>query len=103
MREYSRSESVRIISRRTLREYWVTHADSEEALKTWFAVAKKAKWRNLVEVQQNYARAESVGHLSVFNIKGNTYRLIVKIEYRLQIIFIKCVLTHAEYDRGNWK
>ena len=94
---------MRVISRRTLREYWATRADSEEPLKTWFVVAAKAKWRNVVELQATYASAEAVGGYTVFNIKGNTYRLITKIEYRLQIIFIKCVLTHAEYDKDKWK
>jgi mRNA interferase HigB len=81
----------------------MTHADSEQPLKTWFAVAVKATWRNVVEVQVTYASAEAVGGYTVFNIKGNTYRLIAKIEYRLQIIFIRCILTHAEYDKDKWK
>jgi mRNA interferase HigB len=72
-------------------------------LSTWFAVAKRAKWRSLVDVQATYARAEAVGNHTVFNIKGNKYRLIATIEYRLQIVFITCVLTHAEYDKGKWK
>ena len=94
---------MRVISRRRLREYWASHADSEEPLKTWFAVAVKAAWRNLVEVQATYASAEAVEGYTVFNIKGNAYRLIAKIEYKLQIIFIKGVLTHAEYDKDKWK
>ncbi|MHB8179122.1 MAG: type II toxin-antitoxin system HigB family toxin [Vulcanimicrobiaceae bacterium] len=94
---------MRIISRRRLREYWGVHAGAEGPLRTWFAVAGKARWRNIVEVQQTYASAEAVGDYTVFNIKGNAYRLIVKIEYRLHIIFIRCVLTHAEYDKDNWK
>ena len=94
---------MRIISRRRLREYWTGHADAEGPLKTWFSIAAKATWRNIVEVQRTYASAEAVGDYTVFNIKGNAYRLIAKIEYRLQIIFIKCVLTHAEYDKDKWK
>jgi len=94
---------LRIISRRRLREYWTNHADAEGPLKTWFSIASKATWRNIIEVQKTYASAKAVGNYTVFNIKGNTYRLIAKIEYRLQIIFIKCVLTHAEYDKDNWK
>ena len=104
MRVYSQNESwLRIISRRRLREYWAIHADAEGPLKTWFAVAKRAKWRNLIDVQLSYASAEAVGDRTVFNIKGNAYRLIVKIEYHLQIIFIKCALSHAQYDKGKWK
>jgi mRNA interferase HigB len=94
---------LRVISRLRLREFWTVHADAEDALRTWYAVARKAKWRKLVEVQESYAAAEAVGDFTVFNIKGNRYRLIAKVEYRLQIIFVKCILTHAEYDKGKWK
>ncbi len=94
---------MRVVSRRRLREFWARHADAENALKAWYAVAKGAFWGNLVEVQQTYSGAEAVGRYTVFNVKGNTYRLIVRIEYSLRIIFIKAVLTHAEYDRDRWK
>lgn len=94
---------MRIISRRTLREYWESHADAEMPLKTWFSAAKTARWANIVEVQQTYAFAEAVEGWTVFNIKGNAYRLIVKVENALQIIYIKAVLTHAEYDKDTWK
>ncbi len=56
-----------------------------------------------MEVQRIFAGAEAVGDHTVFNVEGNAYRLIVKIEYRLQIIFIACAFTHAEYERGGWK
>lgn len=94
---------MRIISRRRLREYWTAHADAEDPLKTWFATAKRAHWRSLVELQGTYSTAEAVTGYTVFNIKGNTYRLIAKIEYHLQIIFIKSILTHAEYNKDKWK
>ena len=94
---------MRIVSKRRLREFWAAHADAESALRTWFAVARQAKWQKLVDVQTTYANAEAVEDLTVLNVKGNRYRLIAKIEYRLQIIYIKCVLTHAEYDRDMWK
>jgi mRNA interferase HigB len=94
--------TLRVISRRTLREYWEAHADVEDPLKTWLSIAKKATWRNLLDVKLTYASADSVGDFTVFNIKDNKYRLIVRIEYRLQIVFIKAVLNHPEYDKDNW-
>jgi mRNA interferase HigB len=94
---------LRIIARRTLRGYWLGHADSEDALKTWYAVARKAKWQNILDVRKIYSTAETVGKYTVFNVKGNNYRLIVLIEYRLQVIFISAVLTHAEYSKDRWK
>jgi mRNA interferase HigB len=73
------------------------------AISEWYKVAKTANWKNLIEVSKVYPSADCVGPYTVFNIKGNTYRLIVKIEYRWQIIFVKHLLKHAEYDKGEWK
>jgi mRNA interferase HigB len=94
---------LRVISRRRLREFWTRHSDAEDALKTWYAIAKRARWKNLIEIQRTYSSAEAVEGYTVFNVKGHTYRLITRIEYRLQIIFIREVLTHAEYDKDKWK
>jgi len=66
-------------------------------------VAKHACWRSLVDVRQVYPHADFVDPFTVFNIKGNAYRLVTKIEYRWQMIFVKHLLTHAEYDKGDWK
>ncbi|MDB9494307.1 type II toxin-antitoxin system HigB family toxin [Spirulina major CS-329] len=70
---------------------------------SWCQVVKNINWQNLEEVKQNYASAEAVGDFTVFNIKGNQYRLIVGINYTKQIIYYKYLLTHAEYDKGRWK
>jgi mRNA interferase HigB len=76
-------------------------------LDAWYRVAKTAKWSSLEDVQQPYPSADGVRAgkqtYTVFNIRGNRFRLIVKIEYRFQTIYIKDVLTHAEYDRNGWK
>ena len=69
----------------------------------WYKVATHATWRNLDDVRKAYPHADYVAPYTAFNIKGNNYRLIVKIEYRWQIIFVKYLLKHAEYDRGTWK
>jgi mRNA interferase HigB len=105
LREYSQNASfaLRVISRRRLREFWARHADAESALKAWYTVARRARWGSLVEIRRTYSSAEGVGRYTVFNIKGNGYRLIARIEYHLNIIFIKEVLTHAEYDKDKWK
>ncbi len=66
-------------------------------------MAKNATRENLVEVRRVYGHADFVDPYTVFNIKGNTYRLIVKIEYRYQKIFVKHLLTHEDYDQGEWK
>jgi mRNA interferase HigB len=80
-----------------------THPDVSDTLYDWYRVTTKAEWKNLVDVQTVYPKAEAVGNFTVFNIKGNHYRLIVDIVYSSQRIYIKYVLTHAEYDKEKWK
>jgi mRNA interferase HigB len=94
---------MHVITRKKLREFCQIHADSCEPLDDWFQTASKADWTNLIQVQTVYPKAEAVGNFTVFNIKGNKYRLITSINYKKQVIYIKYVLTHAEYDKDNWK
>ena len=90
----------RIIAKSTLREFWEKHADSEQYLKTWYDTAKSAKWFSPNDVKQTYINASILksGRV-VFNIKGNSYRLIVKFNYEKQWAFIRFIGTHAEYDK----
>jgi mRNA interferase HigB len=94
---------MHIISYRSLREYSAKHADVRDALDNWYKVVSRAAWGNLIEVQEIFPKAEAVGNFTVFNIKGNNYRLVVSIDYQRQLIYIKYVLTHAEYDKEEWK
>lgn len=94
---------MHVISHKALREFCQKHADSCDALYAWYRLASKARWNNLVEVQATCPTAESVGNFTVFNIKGNTYRLVVDIAYDNRRIYIKYILTHAEYDKDQWK
>lgn len=94
---------MHIISRTKLRQFSGKHAEAVNAINTWYKIASKAEWKNLAEVQAVYSQAEAVGNFTVFNIKGNRYRLIVDIVYKDQIIYIKYILTHAEYDKDEWK
>jgi len=94
---------MHIISRKKLRRFSGKHADAANAINTWYKIASKAEWKNLAEVQAVYSQAEAVGNFTVFNIKGNRYRLIVDIVYKDQVIYIKYILTHAEYDKDEWK
>ncbi len=94
---------MHVISYKCLREFSKQHADCEETLDNWFKIACKVDWSMLIEVQSVFPQAEAVGNFTVFNLKGNKYRLIVSIDYEKQLIFIKYVLTHAEYDKEKWK
>lgn len=94
---------MHVFSRAILREFCEKHADSCQALYAWYGIASKSTWQNLAEVQCVYPSAEAVGNFTVFNVKGNKYRLIVDLVYIEQRIFVKYVLTHAEYDKDRWK
>jgi mRNA interferase HigB len=90
---------MRIISRKRLLKFSEVHSEAADPLDYWYRVAKSATWSNLVEVRQTYPTADAVGNFTVFNIKGNDYRLITSIVYETQRIYIKYVLTHSEYDK----
>ncbi len=91
---------MRIIKRGTLRRFWENHTDARGALETWYHVAKKGKWSSFNEIRQTFGSADVVpGNRVVFNIKGNSYRLVVKIHYNTQTIYIRFIGTHAEYDK----
>ena len=94
---------MHIISRKRLVLFVKVHADSEISLDTWYRTAKAAEWPNLVELREAYPSADLVGIYTVFNIKGNHYRLIAEINYRSGTIFVRDILTHAEYDKEQWK
>lgn len=90
----------RIFSKSTLREYWEKHPDTEQYLKTWYDTAMNADWKTLNDVKQAYANASILKDSRiVFNIKGNSYRLVAKINFEKKWIFIRFVGTHEEYDK----
>ena len=69
----------------------------------WYRIAKRAAWQNITQVRQVFPHADAVGEFTIFNIGGDKYRLIVSIKYRWQVIYIRHVLTHQEYDQEKWK
>ena len=97
---------MRIIAFRTLREFCekAEYADSENSLRSWFHEAKNADWNNANELKEQYKNARIVGEGKVvFNIKGNTYRLVVWIDYEYKVIFIRFIGTHKQYDKIDVK
>lgn len=91
---------MRIISRKTLREFWKQYPDTEQSLQAWYHDAKRVNWKTPADIKDVYRNASFVGHNRVvFNIKGNQYRLVVAIQYQHKIIYIRFVGTHAEYDK----
>jgi mRNA interferase HigB len=90
---------MRVIAVSTLRAFWVRHPDAEQPLKAWYEEATNAKWTQPADIKVRYRSASVLkSRRVVFNIKGNDYRLIVAIAYQLQIVYVKFVGTHAEYD-----
>ena len=96
-------ELVNVISKRGLFEKAAKYAAAVSALQAWFDAAVRAEWRSLEDIRKSYAATDMVGHLAIFNIRGNTYRLIVRMVFHKKRIYIKEFLTHAEYDKGAWK
>ncbi len=94
---------MHVISRSRLKQFWQLHADAETPLGVWFKLTSLAEWQNFVELRDVFPSADQVGRLTVFNIGGNKYRLITFVDYTYQKVFIRHVLTHAEYDKGDWK
>ncbi len=94
---------MHVLSRKRLKEASALHPDLEGPLDAWFRIAKKAEWRSLADVRTTFSSADAVERWTVFNIKGNQYRLITEINYAGDRIYVRHVLTHAEYNRGGWK
>jgi mRNA interferase HigB len=94
---------MHLISIRNLRADIAKYPSIGKIVDRWYATIKNAAWQNLEEVREDYPEAEAVGNLTVFNIKGNTYRLIVGMDYQSQTVYYKYFLTHAEYDKDDWK
>jgi mRNA interferase HigB len=92
-----------MINGELLRDFAKTHASSAKAMRSWYSIAKESDWAKLLDVRERYATAESVGDYTIFNIEGNEYRLVTTINYRLGIIYIHWIGTHAEYDKHRWK
>lgn len=94
---------MHIISKKKLREFWTQHPRAKVSLESWYRVAKKAKWAGFAAVRITFPKADHVGRCVIFDIGGKKYRLIAVIHFDRNRLFVRHVLTHAEYDEGKWK
>ena len=99
---------MRVISLKPLREFWERHPDAARPLRLWYKTATNAEWGSLQDTRRNYPHADGIRTkggdlLTVFNIGGTKYRLVARIRYDYQLVNVRAVLTHAEYDKGIWK
>lgn len=93
---------MHIITKKRLENFWIAEPEVEQALKAWFKEAEHAHWKSPIDIKAHYPSADPIaGNRMVFNIKGNNYRLVVKIHYNIGKVFIRFVGTHKAYDRIN--
>lgn len=94
--------SMRVLSKSTLKHFWTNHKDCEEQLKSWYKEATQAQWKGPKDIKNGYPSASILPeNRVVFNIKGNHYRLVVKINYDYGLVWIRFIGTHGQYDKIN--
>ena len=93
---------MRVIGRPALLRFSEKHPDALVPLMNWYKITRRANWNSLAEVKEDFAHADVVGRRTVFNIHGNAYRLVTRVNYRTKRVFILHVLTHARYNKGGW-
>jgi mRNA interferase HigB len=94
---------MHVISRKKLRFFWTVHPEAKNPLDSWYRIAKGNDWNTFAEIRAVVPSADQVGKYIIFNIGGNKYRLIAEVNYKRHKLFIRHVLTHADYTRGAWK
>lgn len=93
---------MRVISRKILREFWEKHPDARQPLQTWYADVKHSTWTNPADKKNIYQNASFLGkNRIVFNVKGNKYRIVIVVQYQYEVVYIRFIGTHKEYDRIN--
>jgi len=91
---------LRVIAKKILRDFWAKHSDCEQQLKSWYKEAEDAIWKSPNQIKREYPFANILeDNRIVFNIKGNKYRLLVRINYNYQMVWIRFIGTHAQYDK----
>jgi mRNA interferase HigB len=94
---------LRVISRPAINAFAEKHPDALAPLMNWYRITIRTDWQSLAMVRNDFAHADIVGRRTVFNIQGNAYRLIARVNYRTKRVFILHIPTHAAYNRGEWK
>jgi mRNA interferase HigB len=99
---FAKRDWMRVISKRILKEFWKLHPDCKGQLQSWFSEAEKADWRSPDDIKKDYPSASILKSKKVvFNIKGNKYRLIVRINYDYGLVWIRFIGTHGDYSKIN--
>jgi mRNA interferase HigB len=94
---------MHVIAKPALITFWIKHPDAQHPLEAWYRLMESEVFFDFNDLRETFASADYVDGLTVFNIGGNKYRLITAIHYNRKKVYIRAVLTHAEYDRNTWK
>jgi len=94
---------MKLISHRTLREFAAMHPESNQTLQEWRRLIERNCFPHFAAIKQVFNSVDKVRELTVFNIGGNKFRLIAYLQFDKQVVYVKAVLTHKEYDKGGWK
>lgn len=99
---------MRIITERKFKEFWESADGAERlrrqrAMNTWIAVVRKADWGNFSDIRQTFNHSDVYGTCTIFDVGGNKYRIVAKAAFGMKALFIRAVLTHAEYNRKDWQ
>ena len=95
--------AMKLISNKVLREFAQVHADAEQPLQDFRYLVEKGTYTNFAQLKATFASVDKVGERFVFNIGGNKYRLVAAIAFQAGLVWVKAVLTHKDYDKGEWK
>lgn len=94
---------MHIISRKRLKDFWERHPTTQTSLLLWYKITRTAHWQTFAELREVFPSADQVKNFTVFNIGGNKARLIAFVDYNKQKVFVRHILTHADYDKQTWK
>jgi mRNA interferase HigB len=93
---------MRIVSRKAIREASRQHPEWTASLNAWFKITKNAAWANVSQLKNSLRNVDAIGKFVIFDISDNRCRLIATVKYRWKIVYVRFVLTHAEYERKEW-
>jgi mRNA interferase HigB len=89
---------MHVISRKRLVQFGAEHTDAIEPLDRWYRIAKKANWANYSDVRSDFGSVDQTANHTIFNIAGNKYRLIASVYYNTQVLLVRGIYTHKDYD-----
>ena len=94
---------MRVVSHKAIVDASRKHPNAAASLEYWYRATLRATWQNLADTRRDFPHADIVGRRTIFNIAGNHFRMITRINYQQQIVYVLHILTHSEYDTGDWK